>query len=274
MAFSFSVEFGPNSTEKEKAITQIFGSENRGKNWKPLSRIDALFWASIFVHADVLYLMGTDKANGNVVIRKSLDGGATWTEPADSLSGLILNGGNYHSAPVPVVIHENRIWRAFEDTKNPGGWGHQFRAFMMSAPVDADLLNSKSWICSNPVGRNPEWLAGNFGGWLEGNAVITPDGQVVNILRVDYRQGVEKAAVISISADGRAATFNPEQGFIDFPGGCKKFTHHVLRNLYPLSSKILILSDNLLFILLNKFSAIAPLSAFLRFGFHQSTSAS
>jgi hypothetical protein len=217
-------EFGPASTEKVKAITHIFRSNNRGKNWQPIARIEGSFWASIFVHSDALYLMGTDKGSGNVVIRKSLDGGSTWTEPVDSLSGLISGDGNYHTAPVPFVIHAGRIWRAFEDGRNPGGWGHQFRAFMMSAPVDADLLNSKSWTCSNRFGRNPEWLDGNFGGWLEGNAVITPEGEVVNILRVDYRKGVEKAAIISISADGREATFNPQQGFIDFPGGCKKFT--------------------------------------------------
>ncbi len=217
-------EFGPASTEKTEAITLVFCSTNRGKSWKPISRIEGSFWASIFVHADALYLMGTDKGNGNVVIRRSTDGGTTWTSPVDSLSGRLLSGGGYHTAPVPLVIHNNRIWRAFEDTKNPGGWGHQFRAFMMSAPVDADLLNSQSWTCSNRLGRNPAWLDGNFGGWLEGNAVITPDGKVVNILRVDYRKGMEKAAVISIRADGKEASFDPQQGFIDFPGGCKKFT--------------------------------------------------
>ncbi len=34
----------------------------------------------------------------------------------------------------------------------------------------------------------------------------------------------EKAAIIKISDDGKQATFNPEEGFIDFPGGSKKFT--------------------------------------------------
>lgn len=235
-------EFGPGSTEKTKAITQVFGSTNRGKNWKPLSRIEGLFWASIFVHNGILYLMGTDKAYGNVVVQKSLDGGLTWTEPIDSLSGLILNDGNYHTAPVPIVIHDGRIWRAFEDSKNPGGWGHHFRAFMMSASVDADLMNSKSWTCSNPLGRNPEWLDGNFGGWLEGNAVITPERKVVNFLRVDYRKGNERAAVITISADGKEAMFNPEHGFIDFPGGCKKFTIR----FDPISQKYWALSNPVL----------------------------
>jgi hypothetical protein len=48
------------------------------------------------------------------------------------------------------------------------------------------------------------------------------------MLRVDYRQGPEKAAMIRIGADGKTATFDPATGFVDFPGGCKKFTirHH------------------------------------------------
>jgi len=33
-----------------------------------------------------------------------------------------------------------------------------------------------------------------------------------------------KAAVIQISPDGRTAAFDPESGFIDLPGGAKKFT--------------------------------------------------
>jgi len=43
-------------------------------------------------------------------------------------------------------------------------------------------------------------------------------------LRVDYRAGAESAAIVAISADGARATFDPKNGFIDFPGGCKKFT--------------------------------------------------
>ena len=106
----------------------------------------------------------------------------------------------------------------------PGGWGSHFRAFMMSAPVDSDLLKAESWVSSNHIGRDPQWLGGQFRGWLEGNAVVTPAGRVVDMLRVDYRAGSEKAAIIEISGDGKEAKFDPETGFIDFPGGAKKFT--------------------------------------------------
>src|SRR5262249_43443942 len=58
----------------------------------------------------------------------------------------------------------------------------------------------------------------------EGNAVVTPAGKLVNVLRADYRMPAEKAAVVEVSDDGRRLTFDPAAGFIDFPGGCKKFT--------------------------------------------------
>jgi cellulase (glycosyl hydrolase family 5) len=217
-------EFGPGSVEHKKAVTLVFRSADQGKSWQKLARIDGLFWASIFVHKNNVYLFGTDKHHGNTVILRSTDNGKTWTTPKDKTAGLLLGDGKYHTAPVPVVIHNSRIWRAMEDAMGPGGWGSRYRAFMMSAPVDADLLQADSWTCSNRLGRNSKWLNGKFGGWLEGNAIVTPDGQIVNILRADYRPAGGKAAVIQISPDGKKAAFESETGFIDFPGGCKKFT--------------------------------------------------
>jgi hypothetical protein len=125
---------------------------------------------------------------------------------------------------VPVVFHAGRVWRAMEDAQGPGGWGSHFRAFVMSASADADLLKAASWTCSNRLGRDAGWLGGKFGGWLEGNAVVTPDGKIVNVLRVDQRAYPEKAALVEISADGKTASFDPMAGFVDLPGGCKKFT--------------------------------------------------
>ena len=94
---------------------------------------------------------------------------------------------------------------------------------MMSAPVEADLLKRASWTSSNVLARDPAWLDGKFKGWLEGNAVVTPDGGMVDMLRVDVPQG-GKAAMVHLSKDGRTATFDPDKDFVDFPCGAKKFT--------------------------------------------------
>jgi hypothetical protein len=213
--------FGPGSTLDR---TVVFTSVDRGRSWSRLVELTGQWWSSLFLHREALYLMGTSRENGEAVVRRSTDGGKTWTTPLDAHSGLLIAGGRYHCAPVPVVVHRGRIWRAMEDAMGPGGWGTQFHAFMMSAPESADLLESTNWTVSTRLGRDPEWLDGKFGGWLEGNAVVDADGGVLDILRVDYRNGPEKAALVHISADGKTASFDAATGFVDFPGGCKKFT--------------------------------------------------
>ncbi len=233
--------FGPGARAKGFR-TSIFNSKDKGMSWQHLTDIYGQYWSTLFLHNNSLYIMGTGKPYGYTVVRRSTDGGRTWTTPNDKESGLLLGDGKYHTAPVPVVVHDNRIWRAMEDAMGPGGWGHHFRAFIMSAPVNADLLKAESWTCSNRMGRNPKWLNEKFGGWLEGNAVVTPDGNIVNILRVDYRPEGGKAAVINISADGKKASFEPETGFIDFPGGCKKFTirfDNISKKYWTLSNAVL-----------------------------------
>ncbi|GIW94724.1 MAG: hypothetical protein KatS3mg110_2765 [Pirellulaceae bacterium] len=222
-------EFGPKSTERTRAVTHVYRSTDRGQSWQHWAQVDHLFWASIFFHDGAIYMMGTTASHGHghCVIRKSADGGRTWTEAKDADSGLLFSDLSYHTAPVPVVFHNGRIWRAMEDEKAGGGWGRSFRAFMMSAPLDADLLKASNWISSNAIARDASYLGGQFRGWLEGNAVVAPDGKIVNILRVNVEgpsRLVGKAALIRISDDGQRATFDASTGFIDLPGGDKKFT--------------------------------------------------
>lgn len=214
-------QFGPGSTYD---TTKVFTSEDRGETWREIGDVTGTFWSTLFVHRGDVYLMGTNRRYGDIVIRRSHDGGASWSAPASESTGLLCTDGEYHTAPVPVVEHSGRLWRAYEDRYPGREWGKNFRAFVMSISVDADLLDAGAWTFSNRLARDPSWLGGEFGGWLEGNVVVTPDRQMVDILRVDYRQHpTEKAAIVRIDSDGKIATFSSED-FVDFPGGCKKFT--------------------------------------------------
>lgn len=214
--------FGGESDYKTSGLTRLFRSRDRGAHWDHLADITDAFWSTLFVHRGKLYLIGTTKEYGNTVIRRSDDGGETWTEPKTAQTGLLLEGA-YHCAPQPVVVHNGRIWRGMEDAMGGGGWGKHFRAFMMSAPIDSDLLNAASWTSSNRLARDASWLNGTFNGFLEGNAVVTPAKELVDILRVDTPTG-GKAAMLHISSDGQKASFDPAKDFIDLPGGAKKFT--------------------------------------------------
>jgi hypothetical protein len=217
--------FGPSSTEFEQALTTVFRSSDRGKLWRKISEIHGQFWSNLFVHNKALYIMGTWKHHGNLIIRRSLDGGITWSEPTSPANGLLLKG-EYHTAPMPVVIHNGRIWRAIENAKSESNkWGIRYSAMAVSAPVDSDLLNAESWTATNFLPYNPSYLGGKFGGWIEGNAVVTPEGKLVDILRVATSgKGHDQAAVVNISEDGLTATFNQVNGFMDFVGGSKKFS--------------------------------------------------
>lgn len=217
-------EFGPKSAEFYSAITHIFTSTDKGLTWEKISTIDGQFWSNLFYHNNALYIMGTNKHHGNFIIRKSTDGGNTWTIPYDKTQGLILEG-EYHTAPVPVLIHKGRIWRAVEyATAKSTKWGERYSAVMLSIPENADLLNYKNWTRSNHLSFDSTYLNGHFHGWLEGNAVATKDGKVVDVLRVDTPDLQEEyCAIVDVEKDGKKVSFD-KNNFFEMPGASKKFT--------------------------------------------------
>ena len=199
--------FGPGSTQSTSAVTRTFRSTDRGQTWERTAEFNDQFWSNLFVHRNKLYLMGTTCEYGRVVIRRSTDGAKTWSSPA-----YITDDPNYHTAPVPVAIHQGRIWRAME-YHPPGPWGF-FQALMFSAPVNADLMDPKSWHATEHLAYPATAAEGKH--WLEGNAIAARDGTLLNILRVD---NVEKAALVKVAGD--RLQFDR---LTDFPGGAKKFT--------------------------------------------------
>lgn len=209
--------FGPGSPLN---VEELYESGDRGLSWSRLGELSGQYWSSLFVENSALYIFGTSGFSGVPAIRRSLDGGKTWTVPRDATSGLLASSGKYFSAPVPVVVHEKRIWRSMEQLGPTG----KVEAFMMSAPVGSDLLDAKNWTSSNRLASDATWLDGKCGGWLEGNAVVAPDGSVLNMLRVYYNGQPEKAALVNTSADGRVVSFDSGSGFVDMPGAGKKFT--------------------------------------------------
>src|SRR5262249_1845623 len=184
--------FGPKSNEHVSATTKIFRSADHGKTWSHLADIRGAFWSSLFEHKGDVYLIGPHHHHGSVLIRKSTDAGKTWTDPKDKNTGLLLDG-EYHCAPMPVIVNAGRLWRAMENAGGGTEWGKRYRAMMLSIPVEKDLLKADNWTASSFINRDPSWLNGKFNAWLEGNAVVTPDGHIVDILRVDNKPEGETA---------------------------------------------------------------------------------
>jgi len=243
----------PKNHESEESLTSIYRSEDDGASWLNITHIMNCYWSSLFLHGGALYIFGTSQQYGSIVIRRSEDGGFTWTHPQDEASGLLVRGGyhrtppNYHCAPVPVVVHEGRIYKAFEDC-DPPVWGN-FQASVMSAPADADLLDAANWTLSNKLPFDLDWLPagwdrqkGSPAGWREGNIVVDPDGQLWDIMTFEAGSiAEEKAARLRITDDGRRLSFDPATGYIDFPGAKAKFT--IRRD--PQTGKYLSLVNNI-----------------------------
>jgi len=110
--------FGPGcplNHEGEEHLTSVYRSQDNSQTWRNVTHIANAFWSSRFALEGTVYLIGTTQQYGSIAIRRSEDGGHTWTHPADSRSGLLFAGGprpsapNYHCAPVPVLVRHGRI---------------------------------------------------------------------------------------------------------------------------------------------------------------------
>ncbi len=229
----------PRSHEGEAHLTSVYRSADRGRTWANVAHVSGAFWNGLFTDSDVVYLMGCSQEYGSIVIRRSEDGGSTWTHPADDRSGLLFRGGpgreppNFHCAPVPILRHGGRLWRAFEDL-TPLHWPTGFRAMVVSAPEESDWLDATSWTMSEPLAFDPGWTPGwQNTGWLEGNVVADRAGQLWDVLRCNgitrkerfqERCSWDMGALVRVGDGGKTLSFDPEDCFIQLPGGHSKFT--------------------------------------------------
>lgn len=213
-------EFGEGSTEYTSAITRVYRSTDRGHTWRPIATVDGLFWSSIFEHRGNVYMIGTHHHHGELLVYKSHDAGHTWTTPKDAKSGLI-RPGRWHTAPVPVIEHNGRLWRAVEDADGDESkrWGYRYRPYLMSIPLDGNLLDADQWTITNTIERDGAWLGGTFRWVLEGNAVVDRAGNIRNILRTDHD---DLAAVTTVSPDGTTQSIDASFDRAELPGASKK----------------------------------------------------
>lgn len=228
--------FGPDAKDQR---TQVFESKDRGETWTRIGAIENQRATYLFNLNGALYAIGWRAGEGFIdsakdtrcaaTIARSLDGGHTWTVPTDSKTGVLIGGSDDFSVfcdPAPVLIHNGRVWKELEqigpydpDSK-PRFWMTRHRPFCASAPVDCDLLDASNWTFTEPI----KWTTQkDSSGWAEGNVLFTPEGKMIIQMRVDDAVRDGKGAQIQVSDDGKTATFDPETGFVEMPGGTKKF---------------------------------------------------
>jgi hypothetical protein len=216
-------EFGPKANVRQSPANRVFRSTDKGKTWTQIAAVKPCFESSLLLHNGDLYLLGTDVLYGKMCIRKSTDKGYTWTTPTNETNGVLLEG-NYITTSTPWAIYNGRIWHDISlvlKNLNRYPW-EDIEPAMLSAAVDADLLSASNWQLTNPLPVDTTYLGGKFLGWTEGNAIATPDGKLVDILRVRLFEGDEYAAMAAVNNE-KSMIFNPEAGFVKFQGGDKKF---------------------------------------------------
>ena len=210
--------------------TGVYRSTDDGETWSHITDIVGLFWANLFEHNGSIYFLGTNAGTGvvarTIVISRSQDNGSTWSTPVTLFDQDIPGKAvRYHCAPTPVVIHNGRLFRAFEALDTSFPWARGYRAFTISIPVANDLMTPSNWKMSTKATYNAAWDptgSESTTGWIEGNMVVGPDNKLVNLIRVNSVPYINKAAIINISDQGDTASFVP-QNFITFPGGLHKF---------------------------------------------------
>ena len=200
----------------------LYRSCDKGATWARHGRYSGrrnkvTNYHNLFVLSGSVYFMGVGPDRDGLRICRSDDGGETWTEALDSHSGLILEG-EYHTAPVPMLISGGRIWRACETYPEK-------RPFVLSAPVDCDLLEASNWTRTNTVGLGTTQIRGYrmSGSLIEGNVVEAPSGEVINLIRTNSSATsgfATRLHVVGIDS----LRFDPERDWVEMPGGGKKFT--------------------------------------------------
>ena len=231
----------PRNRDGRENLTSVYRSIDNGQTWESVTHIVDSMGSTLFTLGEAVYLLGVSPMYGDITIRRSDDNGNSWSLPKDSRSGLLFPAGpgdqppNYHCSPMPVAQISGRVYRAFEDCL-PDRWPGSFQSCVISADAGADFLHAANWTMSNKLGFDQSWVRPDWGtwddnGWLEGNVVVDPDGQMWNVIRVsgitERRENWslwDHAAMIRVDDEGRNLSFDPQTGVIDLPGGPSKIT--------------------------------------------------
>lgn len=205
-------------------LTLLFESRDEGVSWQPLTQLFPCFWGKLFARGDSLYMLATSTEYGDLLIGASKDGGHTWSAPTRLISGSGQSAvGGVHKAPMPIVEKDGLLYTAIEW----GGWergGHA--SAMLTAAADSDLLIASNWQVTPLTHHDSGWSGAAQApvkGMLEGNAVVGPDGRIMNLLRYAIggcKPDFGRAVLLVFNGRDQAQTLD---AVIDFPGGVSKF---------------------------------------------------
>ena len=215
---------GPRRTEHQEALTAVFRSADRGKSWARVSEIHGAFWSSLFVHRGALYLLGPDRHHGNILIRRSTDGGEHWTTPTDSAHRPAPRQRRVPLRPDAGDRARRTALARVRVAQSARGLGHQLpRRHAVGAggrgPAQRGKLDVQQLPAQRPhvERRRHGRLAGRQ---RRGRAGRPAGGRPA---RADAIAGRERPPSSASAPTARRRRSTRRTGFVDFPGGAKKF---------------------------------------------------
>ena len=231
--------FGSGYTLQPRNVS-VYISDDHGETWTFSSYIKHSYWTSLAVYRDMIYAIGTNNdANASVIIHRSSDHGMSWSYNGDD-NGVILFNGSFATAPTPIVIANQVIYRAVESSPTPTLQPRNYQAAMLScnlsnfsiSSTDDPIMSSENWRVTPPLTFDRKWIPKSFPNmtdpkYLEGNVVVvasksSPDQlRVLNVLRFNSTPVSNLAIILELNKTNNTLFF---VSIIDFPGGMSKFS--------------------------------------------------
>lgn len=205
----------------------LFRSDDGGLSWRHVTEFRPCFWGGLFLRGSELYMLFMTTEYGALMLSRSDDEGESWREPVLLMEGKEASDGvrGPHKAPMPVLEAEGRLWIAVDyGAWSAGGHGNG----LLSAGAKADLMLRESWSFTGATAYSYDWPSlpeGKSAGCLEGNALLSPEGEIQNFLRYEIDRSLPREGFAMVLAcDGN----KPDRPLVyrrvqSFPAGSSKF---------------------------------------------------
>jgi len=185
--------------------------------------------ASLFELNGEFYLLGTTgSGNAQIGVAKSTDKGKTWS----AITTIPYDVNIKYCIPSTVIHANGRVYKAYEGFKSYD-WVEDKRAYVVSAPDSADLLDPNVWTVSSyysygtddlmDVVEQPFYTDKTY--IEEGCLVLMPNGTIRDVIRIDCFPHYGNAVTMRVSEDGKNVIYskNDPYALINLPTGADLF---------------------------------------------------